>query len=342
MPDYAGSVGQPAGACMATAIRVRNLTKHYTVAEREGGLLASLRSVVRRRHRVVRAVDGISFDLDPGEIVGFLGPNGAGKTTSLKVLSGLLHPTNGEVAVLGFTPWQRRRDFLSQITLVMGQRQQLYWDLPAIDTFLVNKAVFGLNERTYRQSLTLLSSLLELDDLLGKPVRQLSLGERMKVELAAGLLHQPRVLFLDEPTIGLDITMQQRIREFILEYNRSTGATVLLTSHYMADVKALAERVIVIDAGLLLYDGPLQGLVERYAPHKTITLLLESPLEDKVMRDYGEIVRSDLLQIEIRVPKGQAAAITARVLSELPVADLSVEDPPLEEVIEQVFRSRRG
>lgn len=327
---------------MATDIRVRNLTKHYTVAEREGGLLASLRSVVRRRHRVVRAVDGISFDLDPGEIVGFLGPNGAGKTTSLKVLSGLLHPTNGEVAVLGFTPWQRRREFLSQITLVMGQRQQLYWDLPAIDTFLVNKAVFGLNERTYRQSLTLLSSLLELDDLLGKPVRQLSLGERMKVELAAGLLHQPRVLFLDEPTIGLDITMQQRVREFILEYNRSTGATVLLTSHYMADVKALAERVIVIDAGLLLYDGPLQGLVERYAPHKTITLLLESPLEDKVMRDYGEIVRSDLRQIEIRVPKGQAAAITARVLSELPVADLSVEDPPLEEIIEQVFRSGRG
>jgi ABC-2 type transport system ATP-binding protein len=312
------------------------------VAEREGGLLASLRSVVHRRHRVVRAVDGISFDLDPGEIVGFLGPNGAGKTTSLKVLSGLLHPTNGEVAVLGFTPWQRRRDFLSQITLVMGQRQQLYWDLPAIDTFLVNKAVFGLNERTYRQSLTLLSSLLELDDLLGKPVRQLSLGERMKVELAAGLLHQPRVLFLDEPTIGLDITMQQRIREFILEYNRSTGATVLLTSHYMADVKALAERVIVIDAGLLLYDGPLQGLVERYAPHKTITLLLEAPLEDQVMLDYGEIVRSDLLQIEIRVPKGQAAAITARVLSELPVADLSVEDPPLEEIIEQVFRSGRG
>ncbi len=326
---------------MAADIRVRDLKKHYTVAEREGGLLASLRSVVRRRHRVVRAVDGISFDLDPGEIVGFLGPNGAGKTTSLKVLSGLLHPTGGEVAVLGFTPWQRRREFLSQITLVMGQRQQLYWDLPAIDTFLVNKAVFGLDERTYRQSFDLLSSLLELEDLLGKPVRQLSLGERMKVELAAGLLHRPRVLFLDEPTIGLDITMQQRIREFILEYNRSTGATVLLTSHYMADVKALAERVIVIDAGLLLYDGPLRGLVERYAPHKTITLHLESPLDGKDLRDYGEVVRSEELRVEIRIPKGEAAAITARVLSELPVTDLSVEDPPLEEIIEQVFRSGR-
>jgi ABC-2 type transport system ATP-binding protein len=326
---------------MAADIRVRDLKKHYTVAEREGGLLASLRSVVHRRHRVVRAVDGISFDLDPGEIVGFLGPNGAGKTTSLKVLSGLLHPTSGEVAVLGFTPWQRRREFLSQITLVMGQRQQLYWDLPAIDTFLVNKAVFGLNDQTYRRSLDLLSSLLELEDLLGKPVRQLSLGERMKVELAAGLLHRPRVLFLDEPTIGLDITMQQRIREFILEYNRSTGATVLLTSHYMADVKALAGRVIVIDAGVLLYDGPLRGLVERYAPHKTITLHLESPLDGTDLSAYGEVVRSEALQVEIRVPKGEAAAVTARVLAELPVADLSVEDPPLEEVIEQVFRSGR-
>ena len=326
---------------MAADIRVRDLKKHYTVAEREGGLLASLRSVVHRRHRVVRAVDGISFDLDPGEIVGFLGPNGAGKTTSLKVLSGLLHPTSGEVAVLGFTPWQRRREFLSQITLVMGQRQQLYWDLPAIDTFLVNKAVFGLNDQTYRRSLDLLSSLLELEDLLGKPVRQLSLGERMKVELAAGLLHRPRVLFLDEPTIGLDITMQQRIREFILEYNRSTGATVLLTSHYMADVKALAGRVIVIDAGVLLYDGPLRGLVKRYAPHKTITLHLESPLDGTDLSAYGEVVRSEALQVEIRVPKGEAAAVTARVLAELPVADLSVEDPPLEEVIEQVFRSGR-
>ncbi len=300
-----------------------------------------LQEVFKRYPRGVQALSGLSLSGEAGQVVGLLGPNGAGKTTSLKVLSGLLHPTNGEVDVLGFTPWQRRRDFLSQITLVMGQRQQLYWDLPAIDTFLVNKAVFGLNERTYRQSLTRLSNLLELEDLLGKPVRQLSLGERMKVELAAGLLHQPRVLFLDEPTIGLDITMQQRIREFIREYNRSTGATVLLTSHYMADVKALAERVIVIDTGLLLYDGPLQGLVERYAPHKTIILHLESPLEDKVIRDYGEIVRSDLLQIEIRVPKGQAAFITARVLSELPVADLSVEDPPLEEIIEQVFRSGR-
>ena len=227
----------------------------------------------------VRAVDDITFDVEPGEIVGFLGPNGAGKTTALKLLSGLLHPTAGEATVLDFTPWERRREFLSQITLIMGQRQQLYWDLPALDTFLVNKAVFGLEDAAYREAVDLLVGLLELEEILTKPVRQLSLGERMKAELAAGLLHQPRVLFLDEPTIGLDVTMQQRIRDFVTRYNATTGATILLTSHYMADVKALAERVVVIDHGKLLYDGPLTGLIDRYAPHKTITLHLERPVD---------------------------------------------------------------
>ena len=234
---------------MPPDVSVRDLVKHYVVPERAGGLRASLRSVVRRRHRLVRAVDGISFDVDRGEVVGFLGPNGAGKTTALKVMSGLLHPTDGQVDVLGFTPWDRRAEYLSQITLIMGQRQQLFWDLPAIDSFLVNKAVFGIDDAVYKRTVDLLTSLLDLGDLLTKPVRQLSLGERMKVELAAGLLHGPRVLFLDEPTIGLDVTMQQRIREFITTYNDETGATVLLTSHYMADVKALARRVIVIDKG---------------------------------------------------------------------------------------------
>ena len=325
---------------MTADIRVRNLVKHYQVADREGGLRASLRSVVRRRHRVVRAVDDISFDVQPGEIVGFLGPNGAGKTTALKLLSGLLHPTSGEATVLGFTPWERRREFLSQITLIMGQRQQLYWDLPALDTFLVNKAVFGLEDAAYEAQLTQLVELLELEELLTKPVRQLSLGERMKAELAAGLLHRPRVLFLDEPTIGVDVTMQQRIRDFVTRYNAATGATVLLTSHYMADMKALAERVVVIDHGKLLYDGPLAGLVDRYAPHKTITLHLERSVDRADVSVYGEVVDADDLQVRIRTEKAKAAAVTARMLAELPVADLSVEDPPLEYVIDQVFRRR--
>ncbi len=325
---------------MTADIRVRNLVKHYQVADREGGLRASLRSVVRRRHRVVRAVDDISFDVQPGEIVGFLGPNGAGKTTALKLLSGLLHPTAGEATVLGFTPWERRREFLSQITLIMGQRQQLYWDLPALDTFLVNKAVFGLEDAAYEAQLDQLVELLELEELLTKPVRQLSLGERMKAELAAGLLHRPRVLFLDEPTIGVDVTMQQRIRDFVTRYNAATGATVLLTSHYMADMKALAERVVVIDHGKLLYDGPLAGLVDRYAPHKTITLHLERSVDRADVAAYGEVVDADDLQVQIRTEKAKAAAVTARMLAELPVADLSVEDPPLEYVIDQVFRRR--
>ena len=325
---------------MTADIRVRNLVKHYQVADREGGLRASLRSIVRRRHRIVRAVDDISFDVQPGEIVGFLGPNGAGKTTALKLLSGLLHPTAGEATVLGFTPWERRREFLSRITLIMGQRQQLYWDLPALDTFLVNKAVFGLDDAAYEAQLAQLMELLELDELLTKPVRQLSLGERMKAELAAGLLHRPRVLFLDEPTIGVDVTMQQRIRDFVTRYNAATGATVLLTSHYMADMKALAERVVVIDHGKLLYDGPLTGLVDRYAPHKTITLHLERSVDRADVAAYGEVVDADDLHVRIRTEKAKAAAVTARMLAELPVADLSVEDPPLEYVIDQVFRRR--
>ncbi len=327
---------------MSADIRVRSLVKHYEVADREGGLRASLRSVVRRRHRVVRAVDDITFDVQPGEIVGFLGPNGAGKTTALKLLSGLLHPTSGEATVLDFTPWERRREFLSQITLIMGQRQQLYWDLPALDTFLVNKAVFGLEDAAYRESVDLLVGLLELDEILTKPVRQLSLGERMKAELAAGLLHRPRVLFLDEPTIGLDVTMQQRIRDFVTRYNATTGATILLTSHYMADVKALAERVVVIDHGKLLYDGLLTGLIDRYAPHKTITLHLERPVNRSDVAAYGEVVSADDVQVSVRTDKAQAAAVTARMLAELPVADLSVEDPPLEYVIDQVFHRRES
>ena len=327
---------------MTADIRVRNLVKHYQVADREGGLRASLRSVVRRRHRIVRAVDDITFDMQPGEIVGFLGPNGAGKTTALKLLSGLLHPTAGEATVLGFTPWERRREFLSAITLIMGQRQQLYWDLPAMDTFLVNKAVFGLRDAAYQESLDLLVDLLNLDSLLTKPVRQLSLGERMKAELAAGLLHRPRVLFLDEPTIGLDVTMQQRIRDFVMRYNATTGATILLTSHYMADVKALAERVVVIDRGKLLYDGQLTGLIDRYAPHKTITLHLERPIDRADVAAYGEVVAADDVQVQIRTDKAEAAAVTARLLAELPVTDLSVEDPPLEYVIDQVFHRRES
>lgn len=319
----------------APAIRLRDLRKTYVVSEREPGLRAALASLVRRHKSEVRAVDGISFDLAPGEIVGFLGPNGAGKTTTLKMLSGLLHPTSGELSVLSYAPWRRDRDFLRQITLVMGQRNQLVWDIPAADSFELNRAIYRIPAADYRRTLDELVALLELEPLLRKPVRNLSLGERMKCEIAAALLHQPGVVFLDEPTIGLDVTMQRRIRAFIAEYNRRHGATVLLTSHYMADVEALCRRVIVIHHGQLVFDGELAGLVERFTAHKTIVVRLKDCAAD--LGAYGEIVSCEDGRMALRVPKAETARVTGRILADLPVIDLTVEDPPIEEVIERVF-----
>ena len=317
------------------AIRIRNLSKTFVVTKREAGLRAALRSLVHRRKEEVRAVDGISFDLAPGEVVGFLGPNGAGKTTTLKMLSGLLHPTSGELAVLGYRPWKREKAFLRQITLVMGQRNQLVWDIPAADSFELNRAIYRIPAADYRRTVDELSDLLELKPLLGKPVRNLSLGERMKCEIAASLLHRPQVVFLDEPTIGLDVTMQRRIRSFIAEYNRRNGATVLLTSHYMADVEALCRRVIVIHRGRLLFDGRLSELVRSFSAHKTIVVQLGDCQAD--LRAYGEVVSCEDGRATLRVAKAETARVTERLLADLPVIDLTVEDPPIEEVIERVF-----
>ena len=263
----------------ATSIRVRGLRKTYDVPEREGGVVAAAGSLLRRRTRAVNAVAGIDFDVAPGEIVGFLGPNGAGKTTTLKMLSGLLYPTAGEVDVLGHVPWKREASYLGRMTLIMGQRNQLAWDIPVVDSYELNRAIYGVSTTDFRERLDELVDLLDLGDLIRKPVRNLSLGERMKVEIAGSLLHRPDVLFLDEPTIGLDVTMQRRIRSFLAAYNERTGATTLLTSHYMADVEALCRRVIVIHHGVLLYDGDLAGLVARFAPSKTIVLDLERDAE---------------------------------------------------------------
>jgi ABC-2 type transport system ATP-binding protein len=318
-------------------IEVRNLRKYYQVHRKEAGLLGSLRAFVRRRYETVKAVDGIDFTIDSGEMVGFLGPNGAGKTTTLKVLAGLLHPTAGEVRVLGYTPFERKPAFLKQITLVMGQKQQLLWDLPAIETFEVNRVIFEVPAHEYRRMLKVLTDLLELGDLLNKQVRKLSLGERMKCELAAALLHRPRVLFLDEPTIGLDVTMQARVREFVAEYNRRYGATVLLTSHYMADVTALCRRVIVINHGRLLYDGNLQRMVEQVAPHKIIHLTLHQPVALETLNRYGEVQRYDGLEVELKVPRYETSRVGAQLLSELPVADVNIAEPPIEEIISEVF-----
>ena len=316
-------------------IQAKDLRKSFFVMERESGVGAALASLVRRRKKEVAAVRGISFALKPGEVVGFLGPNGAGKTTTLKMLSGLLHPTGGEVFVLDRVPWKREKELLRQITLVMGQRSQLVWDIPAADSFELNRAIYRIPAAEFKETVGELSELLELGPLLTKPVRTLSLGERMKCELAAALLHRPRVVFLDEPTIGLDVTMQRRIRTFISQYNQRFGATVLLTSHYMADVEALCRRVVVIHHGRLLFDGDLAALVGRFTAHKTIVVKLEDNAAD--LRSYGEVITQDEGAVTLRVPREETARVTSRILADQPVIDLTVEDPPIEEVIERVF-----
>jgi ABC-2 type transport system ATP-binding protein len=316
-------------------VHVSGLTKVFRVPEREAGLAAAARSLVRRRWREVRAVDAISFDIAAGEVVGFLGPNGAGKTTTLKMLSGLLYPTGGDARVLGHVPSRREREYLRRMTLVMGNRNQLQWDLPALDSFELNRAIYRLPHDQFRATRDELVELLEVGDLVRKPVRNLSLGERMKVEIVGSLLHQPQVLFLDEPTIGLDVTMQKRIRQFVAEYNRRHGATVLLTSHYMADVEALCRRVIVIHHGRILFDGALSALADEFAAYKTIGIVLENgaaPLDA-----YGEIIHREEGRVTLRVPKAETSRVAARLLAEQEVLDLTIEEPPIEDVIELVF-----
>lgn len=316
-------------------VYVEELRKTFTVPEREAGLRHAAKGLIRRRMREVRAVDGISFEVGAGEVVGFLGPNGAGKTTTLKMLSGLLYPTSGEGRVLGHVPSKREKELLRRITLVMGNRNQLQWDLPAVDSFELNRAIYRLPREQFTETRDELIELLEVGDLVNKPVRNLSLGERMKVEIVGSLLHLPQVLFLDEPTIGLDVTMQKRIRSFVAEYNRRHGATVLLTSHYMADVEALCKRVIVIHHGVIRYDGPLTGLSDTFAAYKTIGVALADGQAD--LAPYGEVIHRDGDWVTMRVPKAQTSEMAARLLSEQQVLDLTIEDPPIEDVIELVF-----
>ena len=320
---------------MESAISVKELSKTYMVNERSAGMRAALRGVFRRKKKAVKAVQSISLEIEPGEIVGFLGPNGAGKTTTLKMLSGLLHPTGGQALVLGHEPHKREKDFLKQITLVTGQRNQLVWDIPAIDSFEVNQAVYEIDRDQFKRTVDEYIELLELEELVRKPVRQLSLGERMKVEIAAALLHRPKVLFLDEPTLGLDVPMQRRIRKFIADYNKQQGATVLLTSHYMADVQALCKRVIVIHHGELLFDGQLSELVQQFTGYKEIVVEPKDRATD--LSRYGEIMSQDAGRISLRVPRKEVPEVAAKLLADVPMFDLSVEEPPIEDMIERVF-----
>jgi ABC-2 type transport system ATP-binding protein len=322
-------------------IEVRGLHKHYRVHRRLPGLAAAFRSLFRRKYELVRAVDGLDFSVGEGERVGFLGPNGAGKTTTLKILSGLLHPTAGEATVAGFVPRRREADFLKAITLVMGQKQQLLWDLPPSETFAMNRAIYDVPRARFEETLRELVDLLEIGDLLGKPVRQLSLGERMKCELAAALLHRPRVLFLDEPTIGLDVSMQATVRSFVKAYNERYGATVLLTSHYMEDVVQLCPRVVVIDHGRLIHDGDLRALSREIRPEKRIVVRLADGGGQADLSRLAPLVAREEGQATFQVPAEQVSATVSRLLSALPVTDLTVEDPPIEEVLSELFRASR-
>jgi ABC-2 type transport system ATP-binding protein len=324
-------------------IEVEALTKTYRVHKRAPGVAAALRSVLTRHYEEVTAVKDLSFRIAEGERVGFLGPNGAGKTTTLKVLAGLLHPTSGRARVGGFVPHERDPRFLKMITLVMGQKQQLLWDLPPSETYAMNRAIYDVPRAEAEATIATLVELLEIGDLVNKPTRQLSLGERMKCELVAALLHKPRVLFLDEPTIGLDVSMQAKMREFVREYNERTGAAVLLTSHYMDDVVALCPRVVVIDRGRLIYDGDLKELVRRVRPDKRVTIRLGQPAGPEtleILARLGTLVSSEGAQAILSVPSDKLSGAVRDVLAALPVVDLTVEDPPLEEVMQELFRGQ--
>jgi ABC-2 type transport system ATP-binding protein len=323
-------------------ILVHNLSKTYRVPVREEGLKAAISSMLRRKYRHVEAVRGINFSIAAGEIVGFLGSNGAGKTTTLKMLAGLLYPTSGEVRVAGFVPSQRKPDYLRRISMIMGNKSQMLWDIPPRDSFRVLGEIYRVPQAELKRTLEELFDLLDMHALLTKPVRTLSLGERMKCELVAALLYQPEVLFLDEPTLGLDISMQQRLRRFIQEYNRRTGATILLTSHYMADVEALCQRVILINSGQLLYDGNLRLLANKLAPYKLLRVTLnEEEVDDADQPPFPAGV--DVLEHEqatwtLRVQQADVAMIASAILNTLPVIDVAIEDPPIESVIEHIYQ----
>ncbi|HEY9649961.1 MAG TPA: ATP-binding cassette domain-containing protein [Coleofasciculaceae cyanobacterium] len=318
---------------------VENLSKVYPVAVKEPGIKGTLTHFLRRTYRPVKAVQDVSFEIEMGEVVGFLGPNGAGKTTTLKMLTGLIHPSSGRVRVADHIPFRRQASFLQKITLVMGQKQQLLWDLPALDSLKINAAVYGISDRDYRQRLGELTEMLALEGKLTQPVRKLSLGERMKAELLAALLHQPQVLFLDEPTLGLDVNAQQSVRDFLREYNQRTGATILLTSHYMADITALCERVLLIYAGQLIYDGSLDGLIDRFAPYREVQLELAQPLSEDKLSTYGELECLEGREVRFLVKREALTSTVSQILAELDVVDLTVTEPPIEEVIGRVFQA---
>lgn len=324
------------------SVIIEHLTKNFQIIEKKAGLSGSISSLISPQKKQIQALKDISFTLKEGELVGFIGPNGAGKTTTLKILSGLLYPTDGFVQVLTFDPWDRKPEFLKQISLVMGQKNQLWWDLPAIDTFELNRAMYEIPRKKYEESLRELVTLLDVENLLTTQVRKLSLGQRMRLELVAALLHQPKILFLDEPTLGLDIIAQQKVRNFISDYNRRNKATIILTSHNMSDLMDMAKRVIVINNGGILFDGNLKELISDYAREKVIRLYLSQETDLKKFEEIGNVRKVEFPQVVLTVRRETAAIAAAELLQNFPIADLTIEEEPIEEVIKRVFNGEKN
>ncbi|MBX7153348.1 MAG: ABC transporter ATP-binding protein [Candidatus Kapaibacterium sp.] len=322
---------------MQTAISVEGLSKVFKSHVKQEGLLGSVRSLFNRQYKEYVAVDSISFSIAQGELVGMLGANGAGKTTTLKMLSGLLHPTSGKAHVLGFTPWERSIEFRKQFSIVLGQRNQLWWDLPAADSFLLHKEIYNIPEQHFTKRRNELAERLDVADKLHIQLRRLSLGERMKCELIGALLHAPRVVFLDEPTIGLDVVAQHALREFIADYNKQSETTIILTSHYMDDIQQLCKRVMVIDEGKLLFDGQLEKLVEQYVAEKVLTVVFAQPTPRTDIESIGTITEYSPDKVVFRVNRNSITTVASEILNRFQVADLTIEEVPIEDVIRIIF-----
>ncbi len=322
---------------MSQSIIVDSLSLNFRVPKKNPGLSGALKNFVRPEYQEVKAVDNISFSIGPGELVGFIGPNGAGKTTTLKMLSGLLDPTSGTVAVLGQTPFDRKPEFLKKISLILGQKNQLIWDLPATDTFLLNKAIYDIPEKQYTRLYTDLVELLGVSEQLNTPVRKLSLGQRMKMELIAALLHAPKVLYLDEPTIGLDVVVQRNLRDFIREFNQQYESTVLLTSHYMGDVRELCSRVIIISSGRVIFDGKLDSLIHQHSPQKYLKVTFGEDIDPNDLKEYGELENWTEPQATLAVSRDTAPKQAAKILEKYTVTDLTIEETPIEDIIRDIY-----
>ncbi|MBI2805298.1 MAG: ATP-binding cassette domain-containing protein [Planctomycetes bacterium] len=318
-------------------IEANGLSKTYRVYQKKEGLLGALRGLWRREYKEVKAVESVSFTIEPGEIVGFLGPNGAGKTTTLKMLAGLIYPSAGNAQVLGHVPWERADDFRRRFALVMGQKNQLWWDLPAADSFQLHREIYSLSAEQFQRTLGELTDLFGVKELTRQPVRELSLGERMKMELIAALLHQPRLLLLDEPTIGLDVVAQVTIQKCLRDYNSIRGVTILLTSHYMRDVEALCKRVLVITHGKLVYDGPLTGIAERFGNEKLVKLQFDGTETPGDLGAFGEVTSREGPIATLKVERLRVAEVMAAMLDRYTVLDVSIHDPPLDQMIAKVF-----